>query len=109
MAHTLSGLLLQGSRAVPVNPWNIGCHAHFALVHTGIEQRRVSCRGVLILGCQKPTAQQASNRIGWCSRLLKMTPLRRSQVSVGGSPYEHWLVGGKMIELDEILAGLDFG
>ena len=77
MAHTLSGLLLQGSRAVPVNPWNIGCHAHFALVHTGIEQRRVSCRGVLILGCQKPTAQQASNRIGWCSRLLKMTPEER--------------------------------
>jgi transcriptional regulator with XRE-family HTH domain len=29
--------------------------------------------GVLILNCQKPSAQQASNRVDWCSRLLKMT------------------------------------
>ncbi|EBB6627196.1 hypothetical protein CPJ83_23200, partial [Salmonella enterica] len=34
---------------------------------------RVSCRGVLISGCQEPYAQEASNRAEWCSRLLKMT------------------------------------
>ncbi|MBI1425460.1 MAG: hypothetical protein GC149_18650 [Gammaproteobacteria bacterium] len=43
------------------------------MVHTSIEHRRVSCRGVLISGCQEPYAQQASNCADWCSRLLKMT------------------------------------
>ncbi|AYQ44428.1 resolvase [Burkholderia lata] len=43
------------------------------MVHTSIEHRRVSCRGVLISGCQEPYAQEASNRAEWCSRLLKMT------------------------------------
>ncbi|KAA2295519.1 hypothetical protein F1C11_26020, partial [Pseudomonas aeruginosa] len=49
-------------------------------VHTSIEHRRVSCRGVLISGCQEPYAQQASCLVDWCSRLLKMTttlPARR--------------------------------
>ncbi|EDD8545334.1 resolvase [Salmonella enterica subsp. enterica serovar Agona] len=43
------------------------------MVHTSIEHRRFSCRGVLILSYQEPTAQQPSNRVFWCSRLLKMT------------------------------------
>ncbi|NBK41377.1 hypothetical protein EON09_22910 [Pseudomonas soli] len=43
------------------------------MVHTSIEHRRVSCRGVLISGCQEPYAQQASCLVDWCSRLLKMT------------------------------------
>ncbi|KAA2291646.1 hypothetical protein F1C11_35320 [Pseudomonas aeruginosa] len=42
-------------------------------MHTSIEHRRVSCRGVLISGCQEPYAQQASCLVDWCSRLLKMT------------------------------------
>jgi len=46
-------------------------------VHTSIEHRRVSCRGVLISGCQKPYAQQASYPVEWCSRLLKMTVVTR--------------------------------
>ncbi|MBA9901796.1 resolvase [Burkholderia cepacia] len=55
------------------NRCGIGRHAHLALVHTSIEHRRVSCRGVLISGCQEPYAQEASNRAEWCSRLLEMT------------------------------------
>ncbi|TEK52635.1 hypothetical protein IPC582_22140 [Pseudomonas aeruginosa] len=43
-------------------------------MHTSIEHRRVSCRGALISGCQKPYAHQASNRADWCSPLLKMSP-----------------------------------
>ncbi|EGX1118915.1 hypothetical protein CHG34_004596 [Salmonella enterica subsp. enterica serovar Enteritidis] len=43
------------------------------MMHTSSEHRRVSCGGVLILGCQEPDAQQASNCVGWCSCLLKMT------------------------------------
>ncbi|OKR26973.1 hypothetical protein BH593_25995 [Pseudomonas aeruginosa] len=43
------------------------------MVHTSIEHRRVSCRGVLISGYQEPRAQQASNPVDWCSHLLKMT------------------------------------
>ncbi|ATE62780.1 resolvase [Thauera sinica] len=48
------------------------------MVHTSIEHRRVSCRGVLISGCQEPYAQQASCLVDWCSRLLKMTRLGHS-------------------------------
>ncbi|AWT34041.1 resolvase [Pseudomonas aeruginosa] len=57
------------------NRCGIGRHAHVALVHTSIEHRRVSCRGVLISGFQEPYTQQASNRADWCSCLLKMTAL----------------------------------
>src|SRR5690606_18968254 len=71
--RTLPCLFWQGSHTVLGNRCGIGPHAHLALVHTSIEHRRVSCRGVLISGCVKPYAQRASYPVEWCSRLLKMT------------------------------------
>ncbi|EPV1498425.1 TPA: hypothetical protein ACXJFH_004843, partial [Enterobacter kobei] len=50
-------------------------------VHTSIEHKRAWCGRLLILGCQEPPAQQPSNPVNWCNRLLKMTPAILSQKS----------------------------